>query len=1822
MRLKIKKEVSMLIIFTVFAGVIGGANLGQTAALVGTKTEYAKLPAFLETGLDPNLLLLIDNSASMYDLAYTDPATLDADGNQVAGTGEACFANDFDPTVAYSGYFDPAEDVWYYHLGDMSTWDTNPIYENYGWYPYGVHTAPDYCASWSAYGNIYKSSDLCLMIGDEDGGAGPEDQVNLVFATGRYLNWLAASKFDVEKEILTGGKYDSVHSQLVMESRGCLEERFVKQTPVTKGGVSYFATFGIRPPDNAEQTADLAYNGSRSGTRIEVFKPTIAGFNSTLCEDAIDYWATPGANLGTLKSKTTACLEAAGASNITDSHVAFNHILQECWYYKTNGIFQPGAGTVASLKNDCEAVYGTLGTADYASPETLQASEVCAGQYSPDGGDPRWGYGFVGQCREPTYSSGSEMKDTVYIAGDPTTAATSKEDSLGRYYYYDVADGVYMECNVKPNPANGECKVKGADVWHERMVPNPADPPVISAIAWTDDDMGLAGSATADDTGAGLSQGYTCVDSALKSYCQELDDVTIVDPDVKDPQGTAWSIPAVLVAAASEAQLGKPMKTLKGWVRTTTTPIGLVQEFKYNMRLGAMEFNTGTVSECTPVLRADGTYRASLYDCLVDKGSYITAASVPDSGKRNGGRIISYLDDENDGHNSELVAALNAIEATAWTPTAEALYNAVGYYTQDNGGTTADATDDLRINGIYDFIWDHDATALGVVAWNAGTFYAAGAKVKFTHNWDHDGNGSIDETETKLYFTRSGGTSTTGAATIEEDKGVNWTSYDPVLAGCQSNNILVITDGASTADTNSTMTDFATTAGDGADGDNAVSPVFECLTSGGDHSLYASTLMDDLTYYASQNGNNIYRSTYQTVANLAKQPIKTYVVAAGTLEDSAATECNAKTQLSNAAANSGTTLLESTNPDQLRTNLRDVFEAIGGEVSSGSAASVISHSRSGDGAIYQAIFYPKQVDAALNEVDWTGDVHSLWLDAAGRIREDCGDAERLAAAVACPGPGDQKLDPSKDYIIEFYTDASGSARARRFIDVDGDGSYNSSEAACSNPSYTTEAACTTGGGTWNPDFVLGNILLKDLNYIWSAADWLAEANTSQRSYDSTVMARYIFTMIPDGSGVPVLVPFTTTALSSNLGGLYAAYFNAAGTTEADGIVNYIRGLDQGYRSRVIDWTADVGTETVKLGDIIHSTPTLVGAPAENYDIIYGDPTYREFRKQYQKRRSVVYAGGNDGGLHAFNGGYYNRADKEFLEAPDPALAQYDLGAELWMYVPRNVLPHLRWLTETNYGDDHNYYVDAKPYIFDAKIFNDDAIHPGGWGTVLVAGMRYGGGRITVPGLGTMRSSYFILDITDPEVPPVVLGEYTDAELGYTTGSATAIPMLRCDITTLTGTSDCTAAGWPMDWYLAFGSGPHSAAAGAAGPAAGMQGLSDQTGRVYVMKLGGSGTRVTDIAVPSLASVGTGQTIIGTSPSFGTPPSLVASFLPGQCSDTSKPNSSQCVAPAAWTTNLDDSFFGDFIAVDYDLDFRTESLYFGSVYDALSGSHDTHKGALHRLVANDNPDPTTWTLNMFYDAESPVTAAPSVATDGERAWIYFGTGRLFSAKEDKAIATTNPPTQFLGLKEHYGDTGLMDLYMANGGLLVNVTNVVVAEGGVLTPTPIPLTTGALDASINEFAELREKIAELDTDTTNDEKDVYHGWKIELGPGERVIGQPAILGDIVTFTSYIPSIDPCEPEGVSWLWAPYFRTGTAFYKSVVGKTAASGGDVLRKVSLGKGLATTPNIHTGAGDGTKAFVQSSTGAILSIEQTNPGVVKSGIRSWRELGGNRSCN
>src|SRR5207237_9598541 len=109
-------------------------------------------------------------------------------------------------------------------------------------------------------------------------------------------------------------------------------------------------------------------------------------------------------------------------------------------------------------------------------------------------------------------------------------------------------------------------------------------------------------------------------------------------------------------------------------------------------------------------------------------------------------------------------------------------------------------------------------------------------------------------------------------------------------------------------------------------------------------------------------------------------------------------------------------------------------------------------------------------------------------------------------------------------------------------------------------------------------------------------------------------------------------------------------------TEATNYINFHRGWNgttenaeiAGFRSRkYLTTNPDGGASqqrVSKLGDVVYSTPTIVGAPRERYDVIYGDATYATYFQQYQTRRQVAYVGANDGMLHAFNAGFFTAGE--------------------------------------------------------------------------------------------------------------------------------------------------------------------------------------------------------------------------------------------------------------------------------------------------------------------------------------------------------------------------------------------------------------------------------------------------------------------------------------------------------------------------------------------------------------------------------------------------
>src|SRR6185503_18472579 len=106
----------------------------------------------------------------------------------------------------------------------------------------------------------------------------------------------------------------------------------------------------------------------------------------------------------------------------------------------------------------------------------------------------------------------------------------------------------------------------------------------------------------------------------------------------------------------------------------------------------------------------------------------------------------------------------------------------------------------------------------------------------------------------------------------------------------------------------------------------------------------------------------------------------------------------------------------------------------------------------------------------------------------------------------------------------------------------------------------------------------------------------------------------------------------------------APYLRATGSTfTATNIIDFIHGTQvSGMRNRQV--TVNGSLKVWRLGDVVNSTPTIVGTPKERYDILYGDAGYRNFVRRWANRRQMSYVGANDGLLHAFNVGYYHRGD--------------------------------------------------------------------------------------------------------------------------------------------------------------------------------------------------------------------------------------------------------------------------------------------------------------------------------------------------------------------------------------------------------------------------------------------------------------------------------------------------------------------------------------------------------------------------------------------------
>lgn len=143
----------------------------------------------------------------------------------------------------------------------------------------------------------------------------------------------------------------------------------------------------------------------------------------------------------------------------------------------------------------------------------------------------------------------------------------------------------------------------------------------------------------------------------------------------------------------------------------------------------------------------------------------------------------------------------------------------------------------------------------------------------------------------------------------------------------------------------------------------------------------------------------------------------------------------------------------------------------------------------------------------------------------------------------------------------------------------------------------------------------------------------------------------------------------------------------------------------------------------RLGDIVNANLWYTGRPLRP---AFDHAGHAAFRSRYATRMPLVYAGANDGMLHAFDA---------------------QTGAERLAYVPQAAYGSLRAYTLPSYT--HRYSVDGHPFTGDADLRVSETALPD-WRTVLVSGLA-GGGR-----------GYFVLDVTDPSAfsPGSVLLDHT------------------------------------------------------------------------------------------------------------------------------------------------------------------------------------------------------------------------------------------------------------------------------------------------------------------------------------------------------------------------------------------------------------------------------------------------------------------------------
>jgi type IV pilus assembly protein PilY1 len=567
--------------------------------------------------------------------------------------------------------------------------------------------------------------------------------------------------------------------------------------------------------------------------------------------------------------------------------------------------------------------------------------------------------------------------------------------------------------------------------------------------------------------------------------------------------------------------------------------------------------------------------------------------------------------------------------------------------------------------------------------------------------------------------------------------------------------------------------------------------------------------------------------------------------------------------------------------------------------------------------------------------------------------------------------------------------------------------------------------------------------------------------------------------------------------------------------ERDDLVNYIYGHDSydndGNSITVEPRTQyspeDESTAGWLMGDTLHAKPAIV-----NYNVyrIADNATDLAAGTRYQEdtcpsdwatasgsfNKTVIYAGTNDGMLHAFS-------DCD--------------GEELWSFIPDNLLPQLNNL----HDPVHTYFMDASPTIYSYDKNKDGNIDSAdGDRVVMIVGQRRGGSLDTNTDASASFGAYYALDITIPDQPEFLwkLDRTVSgfSEMGQTWsqpklakvkhGGVDKIVAIigagydnlnedgRFGNTQLFSDSDVGASTSDGDTVTSTG----TVAAGAL--------TNNPKGRGIFAFL---------VATPT----STGVTIAAA-------PTLIWSF-------THNIGSNPGALGSNWAEDMDYSIPSDVAVIDTDFDGYIDRLYVG----------DTG-GQLWRISAHQSSSPnapyassniSTWFGKRIFDANYDATDAtitkgrklffrPSVVILPDHIGVVFGSG-------DRAHPMNNAvANRIFAIKDknqlHNDHIGLDDLVDTN-------------LYGAPTNDEEP-SDGSCDAGDTENQCLREQLKVSSS----------YGWFIDANDTEeKFLASALVFNGTIYQTSYLPVVatpGTCAPTeiGTSRLYAlDYFTSGAA-------------------------------------------------------------------------------